>query len=306
MGRQRLIDGVRSLTGRGSIRHGVTLPIAPAAGIAVGAAIALGVLAMPTTVLEGMAVDSGVAAILTAAQPPLGVTARLAAAFFAGVVGGGVIWFALTLLVGRRTIALGRRHAGDGIPVLRRADAHPDAPARRPVFARRDLGTPFLEIRADPAPAAEARDLPLDLDTPMASYLSPLDPPLPAPPPIVRDAPLPIMRPPEPVAPPPISTFDPAVASAPAPLPTPAPATLEPEPRFAAHERIETFVMPPADADPAAPLPQATIHDLLERLERGVARRQPAPVVAPDPAPAREPSLEDTLDALRALARRVG
>lgn len=299
MDRQRLIGSFRSLYERLALRRGVTVPIAPAAAIAIGATIALGVLAMPIAILEGMAVDSGVAALFTAAQPPLGLTARLAAAFFAGLASGGLIWFALTLLVGKRTIALQRRDGGDGVPVLRRADAHPDAPARRPVFAGRDLGTPFLEIKAEPAAPIEDRDLPLDLDTPMATYLSPFDPPLAAP------APMPIVRLPEPAAAPPISTFDPAADAAPAPLSTPAPKdTPLPEPRFAPHERIETFVMPPANTDPAAPLPQATIHDLLERLERGVARRQPAP--APDPEPAGEPSLEDTLDALRALARRVG
>jgi hypothetical protein len=79
-------------------------------------------------------------------------------------------------------------------------------------------------------------------------------------------------------------------------------------PRFAPHERIETFglTIAPGDDEPSAPLPQATIHDLLERLERGV-RRQPAPEPMPaDPEPQGEKSLEETLDALRALARRVG
>ena len=36
------------------------------------------------------------------------------------------------------------------MPVLRRADAHPDAPPRRPVFANSDLGTPFLDVKAEP------------------------------------------------------------------------------------------------------------------------------------------------------------
>ncbi|QDZ06552.1 hypothetical protein FPZ24_02920 [Sphingomonas panacisoli] len=74
-----------------------------------------------------------------------------------------------------------------------------------------------------------------------------------------------------------------------------------PPPRFAPHERIETFGLAPlADDEPSTPLPQATIHDLLARLERGVAKRQP------EPETPREQTLEETLDALRALARRVG
>lgn len=38
----------------------------------------------------------------------------------------------------------------DSAPVLRRADAHPDAPARRPIFAGSDLGTPFDMLETGP------------------------------------------------------------------------------------------------------------------------------------------------------------
>jgi hypothetical protein len=208
--------------------------------------------------------------------------------------------------------------------VLRRADAHPDAPARRPVFANRDLGTPFLEVTADTPPpmsAADAmayvppvieeRDIPVDLDTPLATYRGPLDPPLPEP------DPLPLGRIDEPVAAP-----TPILAQAPVPEPVVAvdslPAQIEPEspaddpaPRFASHERIETFELTPMvrSSEPSAPLPSATIHDLLDRLERGVAKRKE--VVTPEPeAPEEEVpvagSLEETLGVLRQLASRVG
>ncbi|MBN8808522.1 MAG: hypothetical protein J0I47_09880 [Sphingomonas sp.] len=272
----------------------IAVPIAPAAGIVVGAIVAIAFLLMPVAVLEDMAVDSGIASLLTAAQPPLGTTARLTAAMLAGIGAGGAIWFGIFLLVGTRTMLAQRHAARDGVPVLRRADAHPDAPARRPVFAHRDLGTPFLEVKAEAVEPVE-RALPIDLDTPMANYLSPFEAPLPEP------DPLPIVRPADPVAPAPIQPFTPLEVIAPTPKPDPVAA-----PRFAAHERIETFVMPPvAGTDPTTPLPQATIHDLLARLERGVARQQPAPA-AVEPQPSADPSLEETLATLRALARRVG
>jgi hypothetical protein len=148
------------------------------------------------------------------------------------------------------------------------------------VFANRDLGTPFLDVKAEPivedlervnepALVVEACDVPADLDTPIAAYRT------------VDDAPLPDPEP------------------APQPVLTPVSA-----PRFAPHERIETFGLAVAPDEPSAPLPQATIHDLLDRLERGVAKRQPEP--AADAEPQREQTLEETLDALRALARRVG
>ena len=290
-------DGSQRLTSFGPLfdkRAKVALPIASVAGLVVAALVAIAFLAMPIAVIEGMAVDSGIASVLTAAAPPLGPTARLAVAFFAGLVAGGATWFGLFLVVGARTMVVRRGEGEDGIPVLRRADAHPDAPPRRPVFANSDLGTPFLEVKADPIEEApiepvvvvEARNVPADLDTPIAAYRTPDDVPLPDSEPEPEPIVLPVLTP--------ISA-----------------------PRFAPHERIETFGLATASADdePSTPLPQATIHDLLERLERGVARRAPiateapAPVAMPTPVVEQrvpEGSLRETLGVLRQLAAQVG
>lgn len=282
-------EGSQRLISFGSLfdqRAKIALPIAAVAGVVVAGFVAIAFLLMPITVIEDMAVDSGVASILTAAAPPLGLTARLAVAFFAALVAGSVTWFGLFLIVGARSMLLRRGGGEDGVPVLRRADAHPDAPPRRPVFANSDLGTPFLDVTADqfiemPAEPeiVAARDVPADLDTPIAAYWTP------------DDVPLPDMDP-EPEA-----FVAPAEEPIPAPVLTPISA-----PRFAPHERIETFGLAAsaADDETSKPLPQATIHDLLARLERGVAKRQP------EPETPREQTLEETLDALRALARRVG
>lgn len=305
----------------------LVLPVAPVVAMMLATLTALVFLVMPIEVLEGMSVDSGVASLITAAQPPLGLTARFAIAFIAAIGVGGVAWFGLFLLVGTRTVLVNRKGvkpgaapATDGddeiVPILRRRDAHPDAPARRPVFAHRDLGTPFLDVKADPeavAPVPEAviempeeRDVPVDLDTPLARYLHPLDPPLPEPDPLPI-APEPVA---EPIAPAPILAEPPVPAPVvePAPVaeivPDPEPA---PEPRFAANERIETFDLTPVIPGPGEPAqPSASIHDLLDRLERGVAKRQPAPEPAPVAAAEAAPTLEDTLAALRRLAQRAG
>jgi hypothetical protein len=56
-------------------------------------------------------------------------------------------------------------------------------------------------------------------------------------------------------------------------------------------------------------LPSATIHDLLDRLERGVAKRKEIPAPEPEAPEAEVPvagSLEETLGVLRQLASRVG
>lgn len=125
--------------------------------------------------------------VLSAAAPPLGATARTLLAVVAGGLVGGAAYGALRLAL---RLVPGPREAG--VPVLRRADAHPDHPARRPIRAMEDLGTPLpdgeprprrpilvgrehgqpmpMRAAADapiPAPIVE-RTLPADLDTPLA------------------------------------------------------------------------------------------------------------------------------------------
>jgi len=311
----------------GAMRFAV--PLAPAIAIVLAALGGLMFLLMPTAVLEDLVVDSGIASLITAAQPPLGMTAHFAIAFLVALVVGSVSWFGLFLLIGTRTIVIGRDAREDGVPILRRADAHPDAPPRRPVFANRDLGTPFLEVTAESSlpmsvadvvayvpPVIEERDIPADLDTPLSTYRSPLDPPLPAPAPLplgrVEEpvaAPAPIIAP-SPVAEPVVTLDQPPVRVAPE-SPAVVPPAEDPTPRFASHERIETFELTPMvrSSETSAPLPSATIHDLLDRLERGVAKRKEVPAPEPEAPEAEIPaagSLEETLGVLRQLASRVG
>jgi hypothetical protein len=280
-------------------------------------------------VLEDLVVDSGIASLVTAAQPPLGMTAHFAIAFLVALVVGSVSWFGLFLLIGTRAVAIGRNAREDGVPILRRADAHPDAPPRRPVFANRDLGTPFLEVTAESSlpmsvadavayvpPVIEERDIPADLDTPLATYRSPLDPPLPAPARLPLGwieepvaAPAPIIAPPP--VPEPVAAMDPRPIRVVPESPAVVPPAEDPAPRFASHERIETFELTPMVRSPetSASLPSATIHDLLDRLERGVAKRKEVAAPEPEVPEAEIPaagSLEETLGVLRQLASRVG
>jgi hypothetical protein len=329
-GRQRLNfpSPFAAILGEGGAMR-FAVPLAPAIALVLAALGGLMFLLMPTAVLEDLVVDSGIASLVTAAQPPLGMTAHFAIAFLVALIVGSVSWFGLFLLIGTRAVAIGRNAREDGVPVLRRADAHPDAPPRRPVFANRDLGTPFLEVTADTPPPMSAADamayaprvieerpIPVDLDTPLATYRGPLDPPLPAP------DPLPIGRIDEPVAAPapiiaPLPVPEPVVAADPRPIrvvpewPVVVPPADDPAPRFASHERIETFELTPMvrSSETSAPLPSATIHDLLDRLERGVAKRKEAPAPEPEAPEAEIPaagSLEETLGVLRQLASRVG
>lgn len=242
-------------------RPRLTLPAAPTAGAIAGLAVAIGFALIPLPMLESLVRASGLPAVVAAAEPPFRDTARPVLVILGGGFAGLLVWLALASLIGNRTIALGRAPvdiddlpADMQVPVLRRADAHPDAPPRAPLFANRELGTPFLDVHAKfvagPLDAGDAvldddfelvRDVPDDLDMPLA-------------------------------------VFDPdaftAATGAPAPLP-----------RFAPGERIETFELTPivrSAPTNAAPRPlrqpaprdtEATITALLERLERGVTER---------------------------------
>lgn len=224
-------------------RQRLSFALAPAAGLALGMVVAALFLLMPLATLESLVLASGIPALVAAAEPPLGFTARLVIALFSALLLGGLLWFALFLAFGGRTLAIGPEEdlpADPAVPVLRRADAHPDAPPRAPLHAQRELGTPFLQVRAaapepvaaPPPPPPVEQPLPADLDQPLAA-------------------------------------FDPgAFAARPA--------------RFGPGERIATFdlpVPPPAPAPPPRREPvrptEATITALLDRLERGVAQRAP-------------------------------
>jgi hypothetical protein len=289
------------------------LPIALVASALLGGLAALGALAVPTPVLETLVMDSGLPAVLAAAEPPLGFTARAALALGAGTFVGLIGGLAVLLLLGMRSIALrgADRPAFEDapLPAIRRADAHPDAPPRPPLLATRDLGTPFLEIRASRDEMAE----PAAAEPPQADEAVPAElheeiaeaPPLEQPLPQDLDQPLAAF---DPDALPEVPLEAPEVLPALSRAPTP--------PVFEENERFEVFeLMPPAPPQAPAPTPreeritrpetEASVHALLERLERGVVRRG---LTASEAVPERrsaERGLEDTLVTLRNLARRA-
>ena len=288
-----------------SRRQRLTLPVAPLAGALVGIMPAAMFALVPGDMLGRLILRTGIAAIIPAAEPPLGFTARLVLILMCGGGAALVSWFAVFLITGSRTIMFGSDVASTDdadpdqeAPVLRRADAHPDAPSRRPVFANRDLGTPFLDVRARhlvaddaPAPDSDFAQAPLPLRRETLDLPDDLDQLL--------------------------SVFDPGAMP---PSAAPAPPVSAPVPPrqqiFAPTERFETFeltpMVRPTPGDPAPPATeprtprdtQATIAALLERLERGVttrADRAPVPDVS---RMKRDEGLQETLVSLRRMATR--
>lgn len=114
-------------------------------GLAALAALSAGFVAfaMPQPLFSGLIEASRLPDYVAAAQPPLGDTARLAAAGTTALITFAAVW-ALMAALGRIPFRAARPEAAPAAaaPRLRRADAHPDAPARRPLLAR-DLGEPL-------------------------------------------------------------------------------------------------------------------------------------------------------------------
>jgi hypothetical protein len=143
-------------------------------GLAALAALSAGFVAfaMPQPLFSGLVEASRLPDFVAAAQPPLGDTARFAAVGAAALLTFAAVW-ALMAALGRIP-AQPKPEAEAEAPRLRRADAHPDAPARRPLLAR-DLGEP-LDLEGFPEAPAEEPALTEAGHRPLPSFLVPQAP----------------------------------------------------------------------------------------------------------------------------------
>jgi hypothetical protein len=140
-------------------------------------AAAFATFAMPNDLFSGLVAATGLPALLPAAEPPLGATARLAAVAAVSVLAFLVVWFVLGAI---DDAAEEQEEFGDYDEPeeesdtdwepqmrLRRADAHPDAPPRQPLLAKRELGEPVENSLSEdepdwmnPQPLAEELGIP--------------------------------------------------------------------------------------------------------------------------------------------------
>ena len=297
-----------------------------------GGAVAFVSVAMPAPLFERLVVMSGLPGIMAAAAPPLGFTAHALLASVTGIAAFAATFFALRM-IGGSPRQPGEKTANQRIfreapaepllrekPRLRRADIHPDAPARRPIFAQADFGESFdtlgssrrelqldpYEMRLahvidpDPLPESDWADLgaplsrdwsddaePLELDAPADDSSAAAEPELPVAPWASEP---PAFDPP---------AFDPPVFE---PQAEAAPVETESVPEAAAPE--------PARTDPR----DESIEGLMARFEAGLARRSSrrlpsvaAPIarIAPEaPTEDMDGALRDALDQLRRMTSR--
>jgi hypothetical protein len=251
------------------------------AGLAALAALSAGFVAfaMPQPLFSGLVEASRLPEFVAAAQPPLGETARLAAAGAAALLVFALVWTLMAAL--GRAPARPRPEAEPEAqaPRLRRADAHPDAPARRPLLAR-DLGEP-LDLEDFPEAPAEEPAFTGSEHRPLPAFLVPQAP-----------------------------EDEPVAEAGPEPDDWPAQAD-EPEPQWAAAPQwAETDAEPEgrpaeeADEEPlpvselAARLPEAedesdqSLSQMVNRIEFGLSRKRQALPAAADSPSAEEDQAE--------------
>jgi hypothetical protein len=133
------------------------LPFAPIVAALFGLVSAILVFATPAWLLERVVASLGISSVLSAAQPPLGDTARLLFALVTGLITGLVLW-AVMRPVEKKIHAgrVGKRASKATAPL----DAAVDAPegrsvadrlgrsGRAPIFADYDLGAPLMSDEA--------------------------------------------------------------------------------------------------------------------------------------------------------------
>ena len=149
---------------------------APAVALWFAALFGLGTLATSTTVLELAVLAFRLDALIPAAAPPLGMTARILIAGGMTLLGGSigfVVAFVAAAPLRRREAEIAAAVPATlgfapEMPAFRARDLHPDAPVRAPVAAADELGEPLLDAPLAPAmaPLADLVDLG-GIDTPV-------------------------------------------------------------------------------------------------------------------------------------------
>jgi hypothetical protein len=162
---------IQHVPGRPRRRARMKQPLALA--LMTGIAAIAAVVSLPVGLMELGVTSSGLSELFPAAAPPLGWTARAILAGFAGVMGFGIGLVASRMDAAEGEEQMGfafsklaalpwtrRRTRDPEMPVIRRADAHPDAPPRRPIFASSDFDAPDFFT---PPASAVAADTPIAL-----------------------------------------------------------------------------------------------------------------------------------------------
>ncbi len=250
--------------------------------------------AMPEGLFARLILASHISDFVAAAHPPLGAKARLAVIAAVALLAYAFVWTLMRALdsIGAPRVAAKKPDVEEEeAPRLRRADAHPDAPSRRPIRAGRDLGEPAFDdeepLELEPESAIgfdhdaepEHRDEfqePVPSEPRHEAAFAPEPEPEPEPEPVRAAAPLPSFLAPQ------------QPEDEPEHAPAPAPAAFL-QPSFDAHDEAEEEEPEEEEAD-SYPQDDQSLARLMRRFENGLGRKQQALGAAPHAeAPEPEP-----------------
>ena len=233
------------------------LPLAPVFALMFGTAVAIVIAATPQWVFEGAIASTGLGNFLDVARPPLGLKARLLAVVLGFALVAILVWLAVTAV--QRLIDGPVPQADDGfddeLDLGAYVDSLPpvDAP-RRPIFADKELGAPFMSDEALTSVAVP----PMVLATPEVD---------------AEPEPVLVLEAPEPVD---------EVEADQSEITVP---TVAQDPILAAPLDVAEFDLPPVADEPETVPGETSIDTLIRRLEAGLARRAgPPPPSSPTPA----------------------
>ena len=242
------------------------LPLAPVFALMFGTAVAIVIAATPQWVFEGVVTSSGLGNLLDVARPPLGLKARLLAVVLGFALVAILVWFAVTAV--QRLIAGSGPKADHGfddeLDLGAYADSLPplDAP-RRPIFADKELGAPFMSDEALTSvaePVLTARQSIVEPKPVVALEASELV--------VETDAIVPV------------SELQPDALPEPEIIVTNA----AEDSTLAAPLDVAEFNLPPVADEPETLSGETSIDTLIRRLEAGLARRAgPPPPSSPSP-----------------------
>lgn len=242
------------------------LPLAPVFALMFGTAVAIVIAATPQGVFEGAIASTGLGALLDVARPPLGLKARLLAVVLGFALVAILVWLAVTAV--QRLIEGPVPRADDGyddeLDLGAYVDSLPpvDAP-RRPIFADRELGAPFMSDEALTSVAVPS----LVLTPPEAE-------------PEPEHEPVFVLEAPEPVVETDVIVPEFEALEVDGAVPTVAEDSI-----LAAPLDVAEFDLPPVADEPATVSGETSIDTLIRRLEAGFARRAgPPPPGSPAPA----------------------
>ncbi len=242
------------------------LPLAPVFALMFGAAVAIVIAAMPQWRFEQAVGATGLGSVLSVAVPPLGLKARLLAVMLGFALVAMLVWLVATaaqrLIDG--PVARGADDFDDELDLGAYVDTLPpvDAP-RRPIFADKELGAPFMSDEAlttVPAPLVLTPPEPVEELNEVTETSRAID---------------------EPGMPPVFA----AISAPDVPASDPSPVV---DAGLDAPLDVAEFDLPPVAGEPDVLVGETSIDTLIRRLEAGLARRAGPPPPNP-PAPAANP-----------------